>query len=106
MAKKIEDLDRAKIFMPFDALQGLKQELSASEIVVEKKIDLMDEDLQKLNQILCQIKKHDLVRIKFYNGTNYQTFEGEIFNIDSVYKSLKVDDKVIDFENILSLEKI
>ena len=40
--------ERAKIFMPFDALKGFKEALKEKEKIVVERIELSDEEKDKL----------------------------------------------------------
>ena len=106
MGKKIDELERAKIFMPFDALQGLRQELSSQDVFIEKQVDLMDEQLDELNKIFFQIKKHDMIKITYYDGEKYQALEGQVKNIDAINQTILVENLLVSFEKILSIEKL
>ena len=58
-------LERAKIFLPFDALKGLKEALREKEkILVDKKI-LSIEEKEKISKKLIQIKKGMIIMLMF-----------------------------------------
>ena len=56
-------LERTKIFLPFDALKGLKEALREKEkILVDKKI-LSIEEKEKISKKLIQIKKGMIIKV-------------------------------------------
>ena len=108
MNKSIDELQRAKIFMPFDALKGLRQALKEKEKIVTKKVDLTQEDIEEISKTLLQIKKRQMVRVTYYDGENYTKIVGLVAKIDYITKVLTVVQTNIKFENILeiSLENV
>lgn len=106
MGKKIEDLEREKIFMPFDALKGFRQALHEKEIITEPKVDLSEEAQLELSNKLSTLKKHDVVNVEFYSINAYTTICGEITEMNFPYKYLKIENKKISFEDILKIEYV
>lgn len=49
MGKKINEVDRAKQFIPFDTLKGFREALRKREEVVIKKRELSQEDIDVIN---------------------------------------------------------
>ena len=61
--KNNQKLDRAKIFLPFDALKGLQEALREKEkILVDKKI-LSIEEKEKIAHKLLQVKKGMIIKV-------------------------------------------
>ena len=88
--------DRARQFLPFDALKGLKEALLIKDYEHErlKRKDLSDEKINEISNTLISLEKNDLVRVTyFYDGT-YKTIEGSA--------RLKIEENVI----IIDKEKI
>lgn len=101
---KNNKLDRAKIFLPFDALKGFKEELRKKEkILVEKKI-LSIEEKDKISKKITQIKKGVILKIIYYENNEYIEVEGMVSNIDMVYKTLTIVSKKINFNDILDIK--
>ena len=59
-------LDRAKQFLPFDAVKGLQEALREKEIEHEERIDLAEESLEKLEEEFNKIEIGRKVKIKYY----------------------------------------
>ena len=88
-------LDRAKIFLPFDALKGLREALKEKErILVDKKI-LSIEEKEKISKKLIQIKKGMIIKVVYFENNEYIELEGMVSNIDFVYKKLIIVKKEI-----------
>ena len=103
MNKSIDELERAKIFMPFDALKGLRQALKEKEKIVTKKVDLTQENIEEISKTLSQIKKRQMVSVTYYDGENYTKIVGLVAKIDTVMKVLTVVQTNIKFEDILEI---
>ena len=63
--------ERAKIFMPFDALKGFKEALKEKEKIVVDRIELSEEEKDKLIYKLDNLKKGMLVKLVYYNLQEY-----------------------------------
>lgn len=97
-------LERAKIFLPFDALKGLKEALREKEkILVDKKI-LSIEEKEKISKKLIQIKKGMIIKVIYFENNEYIELEGMVSLIDFVYKKIKIVKKEIEFTDILDIQ--
>ena len=97
-------LERAKIFLPFDALKGFKEALSEKEkILVDKKI-LSVEEKQKISNKLKQVKKEMIVKVIYYENNEYIELEGMVTSINFTYQVIKIVKKEIKFNDILDLK--
>lgn len=103
MNKSIDELDRAKIFMPFDALKGLRQALKEKEKIVAKKVDLSQDDIEKISKTLSQLKKRQMVSVTYYDGEDYTKIVGLVSKIDTISQILTVVQTNIKFEDILEI---
>lgn len=104
VGKKIEDLQREKIFMPFDALKGFREALHEKERHFDKKIDLSEEKQMEISQILRNLKKHDVVKVSYFIDNRYQLIQGEVASIVLPYKYIVVDNTRIGFDDIGEIE--
>ena len=99
-------LDRAKIFLPFDALKGLREALKEKErILVDKKV-LSIEEKEKISRKLIQIKKGMIIKVVYFENNEYVELEGMVSNIDFVYKKLIIVKKAIYFTDILKITSV
>lgn len=96
--------DRAKIFLPFSALRGLKEALKKKErIIVDKKI-LSNEEKIKLSNKLTQIKKGIIIKVTYFEDESYLELEGMVSQIDFIYKFVTIVNKKINFSDILDIK--
>ena len=96
--------ERAKIFMPFDALKGFKEALKEKEKIVVERIELSDEEKDKLIYKLDNLKKGLLIKIVYYNNEEYIELKGIVAMINAQSKVVTIVNKKIRVEDILSLE--
>ena len=98
------NIDRAKLFMPFDALQGLKEEIrKREELKVNKKVLSYEQDME-LDNIIRKLKKDDLIKIRYYSGLNYIETIDRIKKIDIVYNNIVLLNTIISFDDIIDIE--
>ena len=104
---------RAKIFLPFNALEGLYETLEEKELKNEDRIELSDDEAQLLNEKLLSLKNGDFVTVTYYAfrltphgriGT-YITQSGLLTGISYELKTLRVRDTAIPIADILSINK-
>lgn len=100
--------ERAKLFMPFDAMKGLKEELRRREERHTRvpKAELSEESLEELSEMLVSLDIGTEVAIKHYRGGHYWITLGQVQKLDFVHKFLTVSDEKIRFDDIYSIEKI
>ena len=84
-------IDRAKQFLPFDALKGLQEALREKEIEYEEKIELSEESLTELENEFNKIEKGSNVKIRYYKNRQYIYINGIVTNIDYARKKIQID---------------
>ncbi len=104
MAKNKIKADRAKIFLPFDALKGFREALKEKEKIIVPKIELSEEETDKLSRLLLGIKKRMIVRVIYFNSGEYLELTGMVSNNDFVYKKITIIETVIKYIDILKIE--
>ena len=99
--------DRAKQFMAFDALKGLREELKKREekYLREKKKELTEEEAMELSQTLSVLKKGDEIDMTFYYMGHYVIVKDVVKSINFVYKYIGISDNKIPFEDILEISR-
>lgn len=102
MANK-EKAERAKIFLPFDALKGLREALREKEKVLVDKKQLAEDEVFALSQRLVQVKKGDIILVVYFENHEYIQLEGIVTKIDTTYQYLTIVSKTIPFGDILTL---
>jgi len=98
-------VDRAKQFLPFDALSGFRDYLNNAEKIKQEKKVLSDDIENYINNELLKLKKGDSVVIKYFYGIEYLEISGIIKKIDNVEKCIYLLNSKIDFEEILYIRK-
>lgn len=100
-------LDRAKQFLPFDAVKGLQEALREKEIEHEERIDLAEESLEKLEEEFNKIEIGRKVKIKYYKDGKYVVITGNVSKINNIKKKLEVDfESKINYSDIAKIEVI
>lgn len=98
------NIDRARQFMPFDALKGLQEALREKEKEVENRKELSEESLLLLDEQLQRVKIGDTVDIEFYKNQKYVVKEGKITTIDIIKRKVILDGiEIISFFDILKI---
>ncbi len=87
----VSRIDRAKQFLPFDALKGLQEALREKEIEDEEKIELSEESLTELENEFNKIEKGSYVKIRYYKNRQYIEINGIVTNIDYTRKKIQID---------------
>lgn len=100
-------IERAKQFLPFDALTGLQEALRKMEKEMEydEKIELSEESLEELQDKFNRIKQGNKIKIKYYKNNKYIQIEGIITKINYIKKKIIIDDleeiNICDILNII-----
>ena len=100
--------ERAKQFMPFDALKGLQEELRRREEMhsrVEKKV-LSDDQMENISAELNKIQKGSKIIITFYDNGHYVTIEAMVAEINAIYRYIKMGTGKVFFDDIYNIRVI
>ena len=96
---------RAKQFMPFDAMKGLQEALRDREerhSRVERH-DISEEEQEQNSKVLCQMKNGSRVEVNYYCHFHDVVRSGTITAINIPYHFLILDDEKIFFEDIYKI---
>lgn len=96
--------NRAKQFMPFDALKGFREALQEKERIVVPKRELSEEQKEELDYQLRQIQKMDMVTVEYFLDGEYVQVTGVVTRIDKNSRVLKIINTKIDFEDISAVK--
>lgn len=96
--------DRAKQFLPFDALKGFREALREKEKVLVSKIILSKEEAETLSKKIAQIQKNDIITVVYYDDGSYIELEGKVAKIDFNFKSVIIVKKEILFSDLLEVK--
>ena len=118
---------RAKIFAPFDALEGFDDAVASKEVLYEVKRTLTAEEWQEFNQTLTKLKSltingkaakenRVLVEVEYYfpcddeNSFSYRVegqykkITGICWGVDDVFGTIKVGSKVLNLDDVHKIE--
>ncbi len=96
--------DRAKLFLPFDALKGFREALREKEKTVVERVELSEEENDKLGVKIRQIKKESRVKVIYYRKGKYLEIEGLVSRIDFECHYVTIAQTKIIFEDILDVK--
>jgi hypothetical protein len=100
---KMDRENRAKQFMPFDALKGLREALAEKERIIVPKHDLSEEQKEEINLKLSQVRKKDVITVEFFKNIEYIQLTGMVSQVDNINRILVVVNTKIPFEDISNL---
>ena len=97
--------DRAKQFVPFDALKGLQEELRIREErrTRVKKKTLSEDQIEKISRVLSRLEECSKVAICLYSKGHYITIDGYISEINQIYEYIKIGNEKVFFDDIYKL---
>ena len=96
-------IERAKQFMPFDALKGFKEALKEKEKIIVDKIDLCEDAIIEINNILINLKVGDIVKVVYFKQNEYIEVTGRISKIKNNFFVI-VKEKIM-YNNIYRIER-
>lgn len=113
--KPMDRLQRAAQFAPFAALNGYEDSIVETGRIVEKKVELSEEEKDRLSFKLTFLQEHikdniDVEIIYFVpdkkkNGGTYQSKIGVLRRIDDIERMVQFTDKsIIEIESIFNIK--
>ncbi len=104
----MNNVERAKQFLAFDALSGLQQALREREEKHSRieKIELAEDDKIAISNTINKIVKGNLVRVTFYFNGHYFELEDNVTKILIPYGYMMVGNTKIYFEDIYNIELV
>ena len=96
---------RAKQFMPFDALTGLREAIAAKERVTEPRRYLTEDTIAEINDTILNLQKGQLITVVYYGiyEQAYIQLTGPVVKVDPYWHSIQIDKISIDFSEIYEL---
>ena len=85
---------RAKIFLPFDALNGFREALIEKEIESEEKKDFFDEACNVLQVEFNKIEIGSSIYVMYYSKKRYVSIKGIVTGIDYIKKKIRINDEL------------
>ena len=96
---------RAKQFMQFDALTGLREAIAAKERVIEPRRYLSEDAIAEINETLISLRKGQVVTIVYYGDyeQKYLQLTGPVTKVDSYWSNIQIGNIIISFPEITQL---
>ena len=80
--------DRAKQFLPFDAVKGLQDALREKEIEYDEERNLLEDSLMELEKIFNKIEIGTTIKVKYYKNKRYVISKAVVTKIDRIKKKI------------------
>ncbi len=100
----LSKLDRAKQFLPFDALKGFREALREKEVEHVEKIELSDEIKEEIARKILLIQKDTKIEVIYYTDGQYKSILENVQKVDSVRRQIVFHHLKVNFVDILQLE--
>ena len=101
---KMDRVDRAKQFMPFDALRGLRDVLRERERIIVPKRDLSEEMKNELDWKLHQLQLNDIVTVVFFQKGEYVKVTGMVSGMNTSSRILRIVNTRVPFDDIADIK--
>lgn len=98
--------ERAKQFLPFDAMKGLQEALRDREehhSRVERH-DISEEQMERNSEVFARLRRGMEVRLDCYRAFHDVTLRGRVTEVSIPFRHLKLGDDVIPFADVYSIE--
>lgn len=95
--------DRAKLFIPFDALKGFREALAERERLAVPRRELSEDSAEKLDQKLRRLRPGDMVTVLYYKEGEYVEQAGLVSRIDGARRTLRIVGTEIPFDEIAGI---
>ncbi len=98
-------IERAKQFLPFDAVKGLQVALREKEIERINKFELSDEQIENISDTLKMLRIGEKIEVVYYVDRQYKKMQGNVVKLNNVKKSILIADIEIFFVDIFSIKR-
>lgn len=99
-------LDRAKQFMPFDALKGFREAIREKEKIIENKNIIDEDNSNNINNILNKLKVGLRVEITYYYEYHYITKTIDIKKLSFQSGKIILNNNIINFDDLKDIKII
>ena len=96
--------ERARIFMPFDAITGFKEALKEKEKEHIARKELSDEVNEELSMKIKAMDINKIIEITYYDGDKYTKVKGKVNKIDKLNRRMIIDSKEINLFDVIGIE--
>ena len=98
--------DREIQFMPFAALKGYYEMINKKERLKQPRTIHSDEENEYISSVLLSLRSGEKVLVRYYEKDAYVNISGMVGQMDHVYRRLTVNNTVIGFDDIYSIDVI
>ena len=105
--RKLTNAERARQFVPFDALKGLRDAIKLKEYEhdqIEKGI-LSEDQIYEISNILLNLDDNSVVAIEYYEDGYYLNEQGKA-KLDTINNKITINGKEILLDNIHNIKFI
>lgn len=98
--------ERAKQFLPFDAMKGLQEALRDREerhSRVERH-DISEEQMERNSEVFARLRRGMEVRLDCYRAFHDVTLQGRVTLVDTTFRRLKLGEETIPFADVYGIE--
>ena len=95
--------NRAKQFLAFEALNGLRTALKEKEKILVDKKELSEDVQEELSRIINSLELGDKIKIVHYKNKQYKIDYGFVKEINRIQRYIMIDNIKISFENIFKI---
>lgn len=95
--------DRAKQFMPFSALRGLRAALAEKERITVEKMELTEDKAEELNRQMARLSVGSMVSVIYYHDEEYLRLSGRVARLDKNARILQIVNTKIAFDDLLEI---
>ena len=98
-------VNRAKLFMSFDALKGFKETIRKKERVIVPKAELLPDSFYELDWKIKQAKVGEIIKVVYYDKFEYVLMEGMVTELDFENKKIiRIVNKNISLKDIVRID--
>lgn len=101
---KMGRAERAKQFMPFDALRGFRDALREKEKIIVSRVELSEYAKSILDRKLHQVQKNDIITVVYFEKGEYLKVTGMVSRLDTSSRIIKIVNTKIAFDDIYDIQ--
>lgn len=96
---------RARLFLPFDALDGFRDHLAEKERPQESRKLLSEDDHVRIDHTLRQLKPGDMASIVWYAQGRHLAQRGMILDIDAARGTITIASTAVPINDIVDIRR-
>ncbi len=96
--------NRASLFSPFAALEGLEEDLKKEEIMKEEKPILSIDEIEEMNQVLISLQINEKIKVIYFEE-KMKKIIGYIKKVNPSIDEIQIDNTKIKISSLIKIEK-